>query len=59
MTIKKGKISFKNLQRVASELGETLSEAELKEMIEEADQDNDGEVNQEEFIRVMKKTCLY
>lgn len=54
-----GKISFKNLQRVAQELGENLTEEELKEMIQEADQDNDGEVNQDEFLRIMKKTCLY
>ena len=54
-----GKISFKNLQRVAQELGENLTEEELKEMIQEADQDNDGEVNQDEFLRIMKKTSLY
>lgn len=28
-------------------------------MIDEADRDGDGEVNQEEFLRIMKKTCLY
>lgn len=54
-----GKITFKNLKRVAEELGENLSEEELREMIQEADQDNDGEVNQDEFLRIMKKTCLY
>lgn len=30
-----------------------------QEMIDEADRDGDGEVNQEEFLRIMKKTCLY
>lgn len=54
-----GKISFKNLKRVAVELGETLTDEELREMIQEADKDEDGEVNQEEFLRIMKKTCLY
>lgn len=54
-----GKISFKNLKRVAEELGETLTDEELKEMIQEADKDSDGEVNQDEFLRIMKKTCLY
>lgn len=54
-----GKISFKNLKRVARELGETLTDEELREMIDEADLDNDGEVNQEEFLRIMKKTSLY
>lgn len=54
-----GKISFKNLKRVAMELGENLTDAELQEMIDEADRDGDGEVNEEEFLRLMKKTALY
>jgi len=54
-----GKISFKNLKRVAEELGEALSDEELREMIAEADKDGDQEVNQEEFLRIMKKTNLY
>lgn len=31
----------------------------LQEMIDEADRDGDGEVNEEEFIRIMKKTSLF
>ncbi|XP_065186791.1 uncharacterized protein LOC135817512 [Sycon ciliatum] len=54
-----GKISFKNLKRVAKELGENLTDEELQEMIQEADRDGDGEVNQDEFLRIMKKTSLY
>ncbi|XP_038849287.1 centrin-1-like [Salvelinus namaycush] len=54
-----GKISFRNLKRVAKELGESLTDEELQEMIEEADRDGDGEVNQGEFLRIMKKTSLY
>uniref|UniRef100_A0A3Q1CZW6 EF-hand domain-containing protein n=1 Tax=Amphiprion ocellaris TaxID=80972 RepID=A0A3Q1CZW6_AMPOC len=58
-----GRISFKNLKRVAKELGENLTDEELQvrhvEMIDEADRDGDGEVNQQEFLRIMKKTCLY
>lgn len=54
-----GKISFKNLKRVANELGENLTDEELQEMIDEADRDGDGEVNEEEFLRIMKKTNLY
>ncbi|KAK7797421.1 hypothetical protein U0070_002116, partial [Myodes glareolus] len=51
-----GKISFKNLKRVAKELGENLTDEELQEMIDEADRDGDGEVNEQEFLRIMKKT---
>lgn len=54
-----GKISFKNLKRVAMELGEIISDEELQEMIDEADRDGDGEVSQEEFIRIMEKTNLF
>merc|ERR1712159_66873 len=53
-----GKISFKNLKRVAKELGERMTDEELQEMIDEADRDGDGEVNEEEFLRIMKKTNL-
>ncbi|XP_043230340.1 caltractin-like isoform X1 [Amphibalanus amphitrite] len=54
-----GKISFKNLKRVSEELGENLTDEELQEMIEEADLDGDSEINQDEFLRIMKKTSLY
>ncbi|KPA74299.1 putative centrin putativecaltractin [Leptomonas pyrrhocoris] len=54
-----GKISFQNLKRVAMELGENMTDAELQEMIDEADRDGDGEVNEEEFLRLMKKSSLY
>lgn len=54
-----GKISFKNLKNIARQLSENLTDEELQEMIDEADRDGDGEVNQEEFLRIMKKTCLY
>jgi centrin-1 len=37
-----GKISLKNLKRVARELGETMTDDELQEMIDEADRDGDG-----------------
>ena len=56
---KTGKITFRNLKRVAKELGENMTDEELQEMIDEADRDGDGEINEEEFLRIMKKTSLY
>lgn len=81
-----GKISFKNLKRVAkgpfqissdalmpgmvlsrlapfifpifflAEIGETISDEELREMIKEADTDGDDEISEAEFLRVMQKS---
>jgi centrin-1 len=73
-----GKISFRNLKRVARELGENMTDEELQEMINkvrlfprelslaghclrltmlcsasQADLDGDGEVNEDEFMRIM------
>ena len=39
--------------------GSLLLSGLLQEMINEADRDGDGEVNQLEFLRIMKKTSLY
>jgi Ca2+-binding EF-hand superfamily protein len=54
-----GFITFKNLKRVAKELGENLTDEEIQEMIDEADRDGDGQVSEEEFVRIMKKTSLF
>merc|ERR1712086_832214 len=54
-----GKISFKNPKRVAKELGENMTDDEIQEMIDEADRDGDGEIGEEEFMRIMKKTNLF
>ncbi|GBB90842.1 hypothetical protein RclHR1_17940005 [Rhizophagus clarus] len=48
-----GKISLHNLKRVAKELGENLDEDELQAMIDEFDLDEDGEINEEEFVKIM------
>ncbi|XP_078253167.1 centrin-3 isoform X1 [Rhinoraja longicauda] len=48
-----GKINLRNLRRVARELGENMTDEELRAMIDEFDKDGDGEINQEEFIAIM------
>jgi centrin-3 len=47
-----GKISLKNLRRVAKELGENLTDDELAAMIDEFDLDEDGEISLDEFINI-------
>jgi len=40
-------------------LAKTIRPANLQEMIDEADRDGDGEVSEEEFFRIMKKSGLF
>ena len=40
-----------SLSFALQELGESITDEELQEMIDEADRDGDGEVSQDEFIR--------
>ncbi len=59
------------MKRVAKELGENLTDEELQEMIDEADRNGDGMpytsctdlisigvVDEDEFLRIMKKTNM-
>ncbi|AYO42101.1 Cell division control protein 31 [Malassezia restricta CBS 7877] len=48
-----GKISLRNLKRVAKELGESLDDEELQAMIDEFDLDQDGEIDEQEFLQIM------
>ena len=59
MDIVLGSMWIEDLKRVAKELGENMTDEELNEMIEEADRDGDGEISEEDFIRIMKKTNLF
>ena len=55
-----GKISLRNLRRVARELGEDMAEEELRAMIDEFDLDSDGE--SESVVGgcgVVKWLCIY
>ncbi|KAJ3006399.1 Calcium-binding component of the spindle pole body (SPB) half-bridge [Thoreauomyces humboldtii] len=48
-----GKITLRNLRRVAKEIGESLDDDELQAMIDEFDLDQDGEINEQEFLAIM------
>lgn len=48
-------ISVKNLRRVAMDLNEDITEEELQEMIDRADEDKDGLVNFEEFYTILTR----
>ena len=38
---------------------ENLSDEELQAMIDEFDKDGDGEINEAEFLAIMKQTSIY
>lgn len=40
------------------ELGDNIDDAELQEMIEKADSDNDGQVTEEDFYNIMTKKIV-
>ena len=54
---KRGKISEKDLQKMAEEIGE--STGECSRMVSEADKDQDGFISEEELLRAIKKTSYF
>merc|ERR1712025_503372 len=54
-----GSVSFKNIKKVAKETNQTLTDDELQQMLDDADKDGDGVLNEEEFLNIMKKLSLW
>jgi len=50
-----GKINFYNLKKVAILLGEQVSDQEIINMLDAADDDGDGQVNLTEFLKFMDR----
>ena len=50
-----GTITIRNLRRVARELGETMTDEELQEMIDRADSNGDAAVTPDDFYNIMTK----
>lgn len=48
-----GFISAAELRHIMTNLGEKLTDEEVDEMIREADIDGDGQINYEEFVKMM------
>ena len=52
-------IRIADIKRVSLELGESLTDEEIKDILEEADRDNDGVISYDEFVYVMRKTSMF
>mmetsp|Transcript_1314 Transcript_1314/g.2033 ORF Transcript_1314/g.2033 Transcript_1314/m.2033 type:complete len:149 (+) Transcript_1314:117-563(+) len=50
-----GSITADELRQIFMNLGEKLTDEEITDMIKEADMDGDGEINYQEFVRMMFK----
>jgi centrin-3 len=50
---KSGRITLKNLRKIAREIGENMNDEELEAMIAEFDKDQDGAINEAEFQAIM------
>ena len=53
------KITMKSLSKICVDLGEKIGEEELQEMIGEASKEQDEEIGEEDFIKIMKKIGIY
>ena len=54
----KGVVCFEDLQRVAQDLGESMTDEDLQEMIEEADRNSQGFVDHEDFMHLARNINL-
>ena len=51
-----GAVSMKNLKRLIAEVGETLTDAELQELMREADSSGEGKaISEDDFIKLVSK----
>ena len=53
------KITMKSLSKICVDLGEKIDEEELQEMINEANKEQEDEVSEEDFIKIMQKTGMF
>ena len=53
------KITMKSLSKICADLGEKIGDDELQEMIVEADKDQDDEVGEDDFIKIIQKTGMF
>ena len=53
------KITLDTLLKIANESGENLSMEELQEILKEGDWDGDGDIGEEDYVKIMKTARFY
>ena len=53
------KITMKSLSKICVDLGEKIGEDELQEMIGQTGKEQDEEISEDDFIKIMKKIGMY
>jgi centrin-1 len=54
----KGLLCLEDLARIADDLGESYTEQDLEEMINEVDHSGEGFINKEDFFKLIRKLSL-
>lgn len=54
-----GRITFKNLKSVVSSMGESLTDQEIMEIIDEADKTGDHDITLDEFIDLIQDNAIF
>ena len=53
------KITMKSLSKICVDLGEKIDEEELQDIFNQAGKDQDEEISEEDFVKIMKKIGMY
>ena len=49
----KQRVDFEDLKRIAEQIGEDIEDEEIEDMIKEADHSGTGEINQDDFMKIV------
>jgi len=52
-----GFITADELRHIMTNIGDSLNDEEIEEMIKEADGDGDGQINYEEFAKILREAA--
>ncbi|KAI8610972.1 hypothetical protein BC830DRAFT_699212 [Chytriomyces sp. MP71] len=59
LNVPRMRINATYIKNIADMVEEDFTAEEIKEMVEEADKDNDGEITEDDFVRLMRRTNVW